>query len=78
MSTKPERGLPIVAKTVRKMTHLQDNLMGAAGVSSDFSFAAQAWKLENAVLVLLIFQAFSPVLIRNLLVYDTCMTRCEL
>lgn len=60
------------------MTHLQDNLMGAAGVSSVFSFAAQTWKLVNAVLALLIFPAFSPVLIRNLLVYDTCITRCEL
>lgn len=78
VSTRPRFGLAAAAKIARKMTHRHDNVTGAAGICSAPRCAAQAWELVNAVLASLIILLFCPAPMKDLLVYDTCITRCEL
>lgn len=49
VSTRPTFGLPTAAETARNMTHLHDNLTGAAGICGTPRCAAQAWELVNTV-----------------------------
>lgn len=65
------------AKIARKITHLHDNLMGAAGICSTSCCAPQTWELVIAVLALPTILLLCPAL-KDLLVYDTCIARCEL
>lgn len=61
------------------MTHLHDNITGAAGICSAPRCATQARKLVSAVFLHpLLFLCFVLFPMKDLLACDTCITRNEL